>query len=58
MMITLIKALLKQYMQLYYIIDGGKFFHLDLTLILTKCCIIIYITTMKLNLKNCIELKG
>ena len=58
MMITLIKALLKLYMQLYYVIDGRKFSIKILTLILTRCCIILYITTTKLNLKNRIELKG
>ena len=57
-MITLIKALLKPYMQLYYIIDGGKFFIKIFTLILTRCCIILCITTTELNLKNRIELKG
>ena len=52
MMITLIKALLKPYMHLCYIIDGGKFF------LLTRCCINLCITTTELNLKNHIELKG
>ena len=58
MMITLIKALLKPYMQLYYIIDGRKFFIKIFTLILTRCCIIVYITTTELKLKNHIELEG
>ena len=54
MMIALIKALLKQYMQLYYIIDGENFFFFIkiFTLILTRCYIILCITTMELNLKN------
>ena len=49
MMITLINALLKQYMQLYYIIDGRIFFLLRFTTYI-KFCIILCITTMELNL--------
>ena len=59
MMITLIKALLKPYMQLYYITNGRKVFFIKIfTLILTRCCIILCITTTELNLKDHIELKG
>ena len=58
MMITLFKALLTLYMQLYYIIDGRKFFIKIFTPILTRCCIILCNTTTELNLKNCNKLKG
>ena len=48
-MITLIKALLKLHMQLDYIINGV--ISQDFILILIRCCIILCITTTKLNLR-------
>ena len=48
-MITLIKALWKLYTQL---LMEESFSIKIFTLILTRCCIILCITTMKLNLKE------
>ena len=57
MVITLIKALLKPHMQLNYIING-VISQLRFILILIRCCIILCITTTRLNLKNHMELKS
>ena len=58
---TLIKALLKPHMQLYYIFNGIisqlKIFILTIECHI-RCCIIHCITIMRLNSKNHMELKS
>ena len=60
-MLTLIKALLKLHTQLYDIFNGIisqlKIFTLTIGCHI-RCCIILYITITKLNLKNHIKLRS